>query len=143
MTTKIQEAMIHLTQQLRSDEALWTAWKANIAMAFVDEYNRNRERDRTETLDIHGIANEAAQYFLTNLTRGTTPLEHAATRHMHDNGGPADLCHNCRAFKYASFLEGARQFKEMMRQAFWTKIDHYNSHATIELQEMLDLGDKP
>jgi hypothetical protein len=67
MTTK--QAVDHLCKALKSDEGYWISWKANIAMAFYDEYRRSEEFGK---IDIHSIANIAADYFLENLCRDTS-----------------------------------------------------------------------
>lgn len=56
-----------LQKVLRSEEDLYYAWQANIAMAFCDEYFNYKKRNSKNSLnkeDIHKIANNAAKYFL-------------------------------------------------------------------------------
>ena len=63
MTT--EDAVNHLSEALKSDPGYWQAWKANIAMAFKDEWDR-----QTDTcIDLHKVANNAAENFLKQLTR--------------------------------------------------------------------------
>ena len=61
-------ALSILRESLRNDEGYYMSWKANIAMAFYDEYcnyfEENKEEKKTV---IHVIANEAANTFLQNL----------------------------------------------------------------------------
>ena len=60
----IAEAINILKRELINDESYRMSWQANIAMAFKDKYE---EKQMTET--VHVIANEAADYFLTNLVK--------------------------------------------------------------------------
>lgn len=52
-----------LVSQLSRDEGFYQSWKANIAMAFKDCYSNATDKD-----DIHKIANNAADNFLSLLT---------------------------------------------------------------------------
>lgn len=59
-----------LVEALKSDENLRLAYRANIAMAFKDEYYRTRKALNKRAMsmwDIHVIANQAAENFLTLL----------------------------------------------------------------------------
>lgn len=70
MDNKVKEAIQTLVEALNSDEGYRLGWKSNIAMAFKDEYSRQaEERDYTDLgkLDIHEIANKAAESFLNLL----------------------------------------------------------------------------
>lgn len=53
---KTQDAVKHLTSELKEDAGFYESYKANIAMAFVDEFNPDRS--------IHQNANDAADRFL-------------------------------------------------------------------------------
>lgn len=67
MTTK--QAMKQLVKALNKDEDYRRSWKANIAMAFYDEYRR---REHTKVLNdrfVLSVANDAADNFLDILTR--------------------------------------------------------------------------
>ena len=59
-----------LVEALESDEMLRLAYRANIAMAFKDEYYRTRKvlnKRAMSMWNIHVIANQAAENFLTLL----------------------------------------------------------------------------
>ena len=69
MTTK--EAVNHLTAELKKDADFRRTYEANIAMAFVDAFNK-ANGNKKEFLKylfyengLHEIANEAADNFLT------------------------------------------------------------------------------
>lgn len=47
-----------LSEKLKKDPDYYYSWQANIAMAFIDEYYRSKEKN------IHEISNNAAKYFL-------------------------------------------------------------------------------
>ena len=57
----ISKAVDILRAELKKEEGTYIAWKANIAMAFYDEWRRNEKKD------IHKIANKAADNFLKQL----------------------------------------------------------------------------
>ena len=57
----VQEAMKVVTKAIKEDEGYRVGWQANISTAFKDRYNRYDE--------IHDIANDAADNFLTLLTK--------------------------------------------------------------------------
>lgn len=64
--------MKELTNKLQKDEDLYIAWKANIAMAYIDCERWYKERTGKKHLnkkDKHNIANEAADYFLKSLCK--------------------------------------------------------------------------
>ncbi len=63
---KLQEAVEVLCKALKENEDYYRSWKANIAMAFKDEYSRTPEVFKH---DIHTIANEAADNFLKQLIK--------------------------------------------------------------------------
>lgn len=68
MTT--QQAIKHLTKQLKKDKDYRYSWQANIAMAFKDNwywYKRKTGKKVMNIQDRHVIANEAADYFLKSL----------------------------------------------------------------------------
>lgn len=66
MDNKIKNALEVIAEALRTDEGYRIGWQANIAMAFKDEYARNRLKYKTKQ-DIHNIANTAADNFLNLL----------------------------------------------------------------------------
>jgi len=62
---KIEEAVKVLTTALKEDERLREGYKANIAMAFKDEYARKKiDKNYVNSNDLHEIANQAADNFL-------------------------------------------------------------------------------
>lgn len=61
----IAKATKVLTDAIKKDKELKYGYKANIAMAFKDEYARkSREKNHLNKEDIHEIANQAADNFL-------------------------------------------------------------------------------
>lgn len=59
-----------LVKTLTKDEQYYESWKANIAMSFYDSYtNATKGKKYLNKKDIHVIANEAAQNFLTSLCK--------------------------------------------------------------------------
>jgi len=62
----VEHAIKIVQNALRTDEGYRIGWQANIAMAFKDEYSRNRLKYKTKQ-DIHNIANTAADDFLNIL----------------------------------------------------------------------------
>ena len=63
------EAIKVLTDALKSDKSYRESWKANIAMAYIDNERWYREKikkapNALNGQDKHNIANEAAEYFL-------------------------------------------------------------------------------
>ena len=64
-------AVRKVVKTIKKDEDLYIAYKANIAMAFKDEYDRTKVRGvYLNRRDIHKIANNAAVNFLNLWTRG-------------------------------------------------------------------------
>ncbi len=62
---KIEEAVKVLTTALKEDEGLREGYKANIAMAFKDEYARKKiDKNYVNSNDLNEIANQAADNFL-------------------------------------------------------------------------------
>jgi len=62
---KIEEAVKVLTTALKEDGGLREGYKANIAMAFKDEYSRKKiDKNYVNSNDLHEIANQAADNFL-------------------------------------------------------------------------------
>lgn len=57
-----RQAVEVICKDLREDEGYYIAWKANIAMAFEDEFYRTYPEN--QLAEIHNIANNAADYFL-------------------------------------------------------------------------------
>jgi hypothetical protein len=68
METKLSEAVKVLIEALKTNEDYRRSWNDNIAMAFKDEYSRNRLKYKTRQ-DIHKIANTAANDFLKLLCK--------------------------------------------------------------------------
>lgn len=69
---KLPSAMSIITAELLNDPDYWQAWKANIAMAFKDEWVRtvgDHGPHKADYGDIHLVANQAADNFLNILTR--------------------------------------------------------------------------
>lgn len=63
------EQAIHILQaELLNDEDYRRSWTANIAMAFKDNYHRNKLKYKNRG-DIHIIANNAAEEFITQLCK--------------------------------------------------------------------------
>ena len=61
-----------LVEALKEDEGYRISWKSNIAMTFKDEFDRQIEKQdvlELGSLDIHQIANDAAENFLNQLTK--------------------------------------------------------------------------
>ena len=58
-----------LVPALKRDKEYWHTWKANIAMAFYDEYRRaaRKKKCNMSMSDLHLAANNAAEYFLKQL----------------------------------------------------------------------------
>ena len=63
MENSVKDAVKTLTKALKKDESFYYAYQANIAMAFKDEYARNRKKYMNK-VDIHKVANQAARNFL-------------------------------------------------------------------------------
>ena len=64
MKTKLEKAVKVLTKAIKSDNELFLSYRANIAMAFVDEYRKNPKEN------IYAIANRAADNFLNIWIKG-------------------------------------------------------------------------
>lgn len=67
---KTKNYMQELTNALKKDSELRLAWKANIAMAYKDHYDRYVKKTSKKTMnaqDRHIIASDAAEYFLNLL----------------------------------------------------------------------------
>jgi len=67
----LAESVKILQKALKEDAGYWMVWEANIAMAFKDVWQRTVEEGGHPCTPshIHVIANNAAKYFLQNLTR--------------------------------------------------------------------------
>ena len=70
---QFQAASEIVTTAIRTDAELYTAFQANIAMAFVDsarwnQAKKNKKGRPISWTDIREIANEAADYFLKQWT---------------------------------------------------------------------------
>lgn len=66
---KIEKAVKILTKEIRKDEDLRQSYKANIAMAFIDECNNTNGFYNTSYKRLHEAANKAAERFLNNWCR--------------------------------------------------------------------------
>ena len=64
----IKKEITILRKALANDNGYYISWMANIAMAFKDEYSRNKKKYKNKE-DIHYIANQAAQNFLDLLIK--------------------------------------------------------------------------
>ena len=69
--TPLESAVWTLTDHLKADPDLWLAYKANIAMAFVDEM-RASLHNTEDYLYLHKKANAAAERFLRLLCYNTS-----------------------------------------------------------------------
>ena len=70
MITK--EAIDYLIKELNSDPSYRISWQANIAMAFYDSaywYKKKKNKKYLTMVDIHAIANDAANNFLAQLSK--------------------------------------------------------------------------
>jgi len=62
--------MKELTSNLKKDKELAMAWKANIAMAYIDteaQYKKKTGKKVLNREDRHIVANNAAEYFINLL----------------------------------------------------------------------------
>jgi len=74
----IQESVSRLTQELKSDPSYRITWQADIAMAFYDracQYKKKTNKKYLSMVDIHTIANDAANSFLNLLCTDTKAKE--------------------------------------------------------------------
>jgi uncharacterized protein YdaT len=72
MKKDLKNAIEILVTALKTDEGYRESWKANIAIAFKDDYywyKTNNEKDYLNNQDIHIVANNAADNFLKILCR--------------------------------------------------------------------------
>ena len=72
---KTEDAINQLTNAWNNDRSYRESWKANIAMAYKDNYNWYKQRTGKTVMnheDLHIIANNAADYFLEQLTNLST-----------------------------------------------------------------------
>lgn len=67
-SSKLGNAIEVLCNELK-DENYYRSWKDNIAMAFKDEFVRQRNDSEESSEDIHLIANNAADNFLKQLMK--------------------------------------------------------------------------
>lgn len=68
MDNKLQEAVKTLIEALKSDEDYRRSWKANIAMAFKDEWRREDFQKSEQDFEaVHILANNSADNFLNLL----------------------------------------------------------------------------
>ena len=66
--SEFSDAITIVRKHLKEDEDLFHSYKSNIAMAFKDQYDRNKKKYKNRD-DIHMIANIAAGNFLDLLIR--------------------------------------------------------------------------
>lgn len=60
--TGVDSPIFDLVHALNNDEGYYISWKANLAMAFLDNYNWAEDKS-----NLHKIANDAAEYFLKQI----------------------------------------------------------------------------
>jgi Tfp pilus assembly protein PilF len=63
------QAVIALCHALREDPSYYDSWKANIAVAFCDQYALDKDGAPFDRREIHAIAEGAADRFLGLLIR--------------------------------------------------------------------------
>ena len=64
------DALKKLTDEMKNDPSYRIGWQANIAMSFYDcanQYKKKTGKKYLSMVDIHIIANDAANYFLNQL----------------------------------------------------------------------------
>lgn len=69
--TKLQKSVKKLCKALKKDKDFFNAWQSCIAMSFKDAYAialKNKDYSYMNKNDIHSIANNAAESFLTLLS---------------------------------------------------------------------------
>ncbi len=74
--TDVAKAVDTLAFALKQDKDYWNSWQANIAMAYYDAerwYKAAHGNKYLNHIDKHKIANDAAQNFLTNLSKRAKP----------------------------------------------------------------------
>ena len=64
----IKKELAIVVKALRDDKDLYYAWQSNIAMSFIDGFNRKHPKS-SNSLSIHEIANQAAKNFLDSLIK--------------------------------------------------------------------------
>lgn len=73
MDITIEQAVKKLCEELNTDEGYYIGWKANIAMAFKDEFHKKAgppgEMVFVNSDELHEIANTAADNFLQLLIK--------------------------------------------------------------------------
>ena len=70
---RLKEAVSVLVEALKTDESYRIGWQANIAMAFKDEYCREKFQQSEQNFeDVHELANSAADNFLNLLCEDAT-----------------------------------------------------------------------
>ncbi len=70
MTT--EEAIAHLTDKLKTDPGYRYGWQSNITTAFCDaaaRYKKQSGKVYLSAVDIHRVANEAANDFINQLCK--------------------------------------------------------------------------
>ena len=71
--TGYERAIRKVFTDVKNDPDLYIAWQSNIAMAFFDNYYRDRKKSKSR-IDVHKIANEAAKEFLDRMIKWKTHL---------------------------------------------------------------------
>jgi hypothetical protein len=66
--SEFSDALKLVKKHLKEDSELYHTYKANIAMAFKDQYDHNEKKYKNRQ-DIHMIANVAASNFLNLLIK--------------------------------------------------------------------------
>lgn len=61
--TQFQRALKKVLKDIKNDKDLYFGYQSNIAMAFFDNYYRNKKKSKSRA-DILQIANDAAKEFL-------------------------------------------------------------------------------
>ena len=72
---KTEDAINHLTSAWKQNDDYRESWKANIAMAYKDNYHWYKQKTGKTVMnheDLHIIANNAADYFLEQLSNPPT-----------------------------------------------------------------------
>ncbi len=65
MDNTFEKAVKTVTRVIKNDKELFESYKANIAMAFKDEFAKAKiEKNYINSDDLHKIANKAAKNFL-------------------------------------------------------------------------------
>lgn len=93
--TELKLAVGTLCRELKSDPGYRTVWQANIAMAFKDEYDRAFQK--THDVDLHVVANKAADNFL-NLLCMDRVIVKATAQETTTYSKPGENCQKCFSY---------------------------------------------